>query len=200
MRAALSIRLGGNMTAGQAQGYSPVARTFHWVTAALVLTTLPIGVTMVNVPNLGPTGDTLFHLHRSIGVTVLVIVALRLLYRLRHPAPPLPAEMPAWQQMAAHATHWGLYALLIVQPILGWIATSAYRAPVLYFWLFELPPIWKEDRAFSQTMFRVHMTVGIFIALLICVHIGAALYHHFVIRDRVLLGMVSGWSGAGRTS
>ena len=183
---------GGDMTAGHAQGFSPAARAFHWITAALVLTTLPIGITMVNVPNLGPMGDTLFHLHRSIGVTVLAIVVFRLIYRLRHPAPPLPAEMPAWQQLAAHATHWGLYALLIVQPILGWIATSAYRAPVLYFWMFELPPIWKEDRAFSEALFKIHMDFGILILALVCVHVAAALYHHIVLKDRVLTGMVSG--------
>jgi cytochrome b561 len=100
--------------------------------------------------------------------------------------------MPALQQSFAHATHWALYALLIVQPIVGWIATSAYRAPVLYFWLFELPPIWKEDRPFSEAMFRVHMDTGIFIAALICLHIAAALYHHFVVKDRVLTGMVNG--------
>jgi cytochrome b561 len=187
------------MKAGQPQGYSPVARTFHWLTAALVLTTLPIGITMVNVPNLGPTGDTLFHLHRSIGALVLLITVVRLIYRLRHPAPPLPADMPSLQQSAAHATHWALYGLLIVQPILGWIATSAYRAPVLFFWMFELPPIWKEDRPFSEAMFKVHMSLGIIIAALICVHIGAALYHHFIVRDRVLMGMVNGWSNAGRT-
>jgi len=188
------------MTAGQAQGYSAVARTFHWLTAALVLTTLPIGITMVNVPNLGATGDTLFHLHRSIGALLLLITMVRLSYRLRHRAPSLPADMPALQQSAAHVTHWALYGLLIVQPILGWIATSAYRAPVLFFWMFELPPIWKEDRPFSEVMFRVHMSLGILIAALICLHIAAALYHHFIVRDRVLMGMVSGWSNAGRTS
>ena len=100
--------------------------------------------------------------------------------------------MPAWQHLAALATHWGLYALLIVQPIVGWIATSAYRAPVLFFWLFELPPIWREDRPFSEAMFVVHRSMGIFIAVLICVHIGAALYHHFILRDGVLKRMVSG--------
>lgn len=183
---------GQDVAASLAQGYSPVARTFHWITAALVLTSIPIGIVMVNVPNLGPTGDRLYHLHRSIGATVLFITIFRLIYRLRHPAPPLPADMPAWQQTAAHGTHWALYTLLIVQPIMGWIATSAYRAPTLYFWLFELPPIWKEDRAFSEAMFRVHMMSGIIITALILVHIAAALYHHVARKDRVLMGMVHG--------
>jgi len=179
------------MGAGEAQGYLPVARIFHWLTAALVLTMLPIGVAMASF-DLGPVEDTLYHLHRSIGALVLVITVVRLINRLGNPAPPLPADMPAFQQFAAHATHWGLYALLIVQPIVGWIATSAYRAPVLFFWLFELPPIWPENRPFSEAMFTVHRSLGILIALLICAHIGAALYHHFILKDRVLGRMVSG--------
>jgi len=179
------------MGAGEAQGYLPVARIFHWLTAALVLTMLPIGVAMASF-DLGPVEDTLYHLHRSIGALVLVITVVRLINRLGNPAPPLPADMPAFQQFAAHATHWGLYALLIVQPIVGWIATSTYRAPVLFFWLFELPPIWPENRPFSEAMFTVHRSLGMLIALLICAHIGAALYHHFILKDRVLGRMVSG--------
>ena len=85
-----------------------------------------------------------------------------------------------------------LYALLIVQPFTGWIATSAYRAPVIVFGLFELPPIWRESRAFSEQLFFVHGLIGIAIACLVAAHIGAALYHHFVRRDRVLLRMITG--------
>ena len=180
------------MAVVQTQGYSLGARAFHWLTAALVLTSIPIGLTMVNVPNLGPTGDTLFHLHRSIGALVLFITLARLIYRLGHPPPPLPDDMPASLQSVAHATHWALYALLVVQPILGWIATSAYRAPVLFFWLFDLPPIWPEDRPFSEMMFRVHMSLGVIIALLISIHIAAALYHHLILKDTVLKRMAHG--------
>jgi cytochrome b561 len=178
--------------AGEAQGYSPAARAFHWLTAALVLTMVPIGITMANL-ELGPAvEDPMYHLHRSIGALVLTITVARLIYRLRNPAPPLPAEIPELQQFAARATHWALYVLLIVQPILGWIATSAYRAPILFFWLFDLPPIWREDRPFSEAIFSVHKSLGIFIAVLILVHIAAALHHHFIRRDRVLERMVSG--------
>ena len=183
---------GRRMAAGEAQGYSAVARTFHWVTAALVLTMLPIGIAIATF-DLGPAvEDPLYHIHRSMGALILVIVLARLIYRVFNPAPPLPSDIPALQQFAALFTHWALYALLIVQPIVGWIATSAYRAPVLFFWLFELPPIWQEDRPFSDAMFVAHRTMGIIIAVLICVHIGAALYHQFIRKDRVLSRMVSG--------
>lgn len=172
-------------------GYTLTARILHWVTAALVLIMVPIGVAMANA-DFGGAQDTLYHLHRSIGVLLLPIVLIRLIYRLRNPAPPLPADIPWIQQLAAHITHWGLYTLLIVQPVVGWIATSAYRAPILFFWLFEVPPIWPVDQAFSERMFAVHRLIGIAIVLLVCAHVGAALFHHFIRKDRVLMRMVSG--------
>jgi cytochrome b561 len=172
-------------------GYTLTARVLHWLTAALVLTMIPIGLAMANA-DFGPAQDTLYHLHRSIGAVLLPLVVVRLIYRLAHPAPPLPADIPALQQIAAYATHWALYALLLVQPVVGWIATSAYRAPILVFWLFELPPIWPVDQPFSERVFVVHRWIGIAIAVLLCGHIGAALFHHFIRRDRVLMRMVSG--------
>jgi cytochrome b561 len=172
-------------------GYTLAARVLHWVTAILVLGMIPIGIAMANA-DFGAAQDTLYHLHRSTGALLIPIVIVRLIYRFGHAAPSLPADMPAILQAVAHATHWSLYALLIVQPFVGWIATSAYRAPVLFFWLFELPPIWPEDRAFSEKMFAVHRFLGIATALLIVAHICGALFHHFVRRDRVLMRMVSG--------
>jgi len=172
-------------------GYSLTARTFHWVTAALVLMAIPMGIIMNNVGP-GPLQDFLFNLHRSIGALLLPIVAARLVYRIGHPAPALPADIPPLQQFAAHATHAALYFLLIVQPLVGWVATSAYRAPITLFWLVPLPPIWPEDRAFSERLFIVHWLIGITLALLVIAHIGAALFHHFVRRDDILLRMLYG--------
>jgi cytochrome b561 len=172
-------------------GYTLTARVLHWVTAAMVLTMIPIGIAMANA-DFGDAQDTLYHLHRSIGAILLPIMLGRLLWRLRHPAPPLPSDILPLQQFAAHATHWALYVLLIVQAMVGWIATSAYRAPILVFWLFELPPIWPVDQPFSEWMFWLHRFLGIVIVVVLCAHIGAALYHHFVRRDRVLMRMISG--------
>src|SRR5262249_19245669 len=116
----------------------------------------------------------------------------RLFYRVAHTPPPLPADILWIQRLAAHATHWALYILLIVQAVIGWVATSAYRAPILVFWLFELPPIWPVDQPFAERLFRFHKLIGMAIALLICAHVGAALFHHFIRKDRVLMRMVSG--------
>ena len=100
--------------------------------------------------------------------------------------------MPAIQRGLAHAVHWALYALLILQPIVGWFATSAYRAPIVVFWLFDLPPIWQVDRAFSERLFSVHSLMGFAIGILALMHIAAALYHHFIHRDAVLMRMLRG--------
>lgn len=171
--------------------YTTTARALHWTTASLVLLMLPLGFVIANEWG-GPAQDLLYNLHKSLGPVVLVVVAIRLAYRLTHKLAPLPADVPALQRIAAQSVHWALYALLIVQPLLGWIATSAYPAPVPVFGLFELPQIWSADRALSDRLFRLHGLVGLIIAALAAGHIGAALFHHFVRKDRVLMRMISG--------
>jgi cytochrome b561 len=78
------------------------------------------------------------------------------------------------------------------KPIVGWIATSAYGAPITVFWVFALPPIWREDRAFSDQLFAAHAALGIALAVVICAHVGGALFHHLIRKDRVLMRMLSG--------
>jgi cytochrome b561 len=168
-------------------GYTLTARVLHWLTAALVLFQIPAGLLIVSF-DLG----FIYNLHKSVGVVILAAIVVRLPWRLTHPAPPLPADIPAAQRLAAQAMHWALYGLLVVQPILGWIATSAYPAPVPFFGLFEMPHIWWADRALSDRLFVVHRWLGIAMGALLVGHIGAALYHHFIRRDGVLLRMVRG--------
>ncbi len=159
--------------------------------ATLVLINLPLGLVIAQNWG-GPIQDPLYNLHRSIGALIIPIILVRFAYRLTHPAPPLPADIPPLQQQAAHITHWALYALLIVQPFLGWIGTSAYPAPIVVFGLFQLPPLWWEDRTFSNEVLTVHSLVGLTIAVLLAAHIGAALHHHFVRRDGLLYRMTTG--------
>jgi cytochrome b561 len=177
--------------AGLEPGYTLTARVLHWLTAAIVLTMIPIGIVMANV-DLGSKGDLLYDIHRSLGAIVLPIVLIRLFYRWKNPPPPLPADILPAQQLAAYFTHWALYLLLIAQSLVGWVATSAYRAPINVFWLFELPPIWPVDRAFSEKAFGLHRLIGFALVAIIGMHIGAALFHHFIRKDRVMMRMVSG--------
>ena len=139
--------------------YTVTARTLHWVTASLVLFNLPLGLVIATQLGRSAAGSALqpapldrrAHHSRHPGAPPLP---------LGHPPAPLPDDIPPLQQLAADATHWALYALLIVQPFLGWIGTSAYPAQIVVFGLFELPPIWHEDRAFSDRVLFVHSLVG----------------------------------------
>jgi cytochrome b561 len=179
-----------DITAKAPPAYSITARVLHWVTAALVLAMIPLGIVIANEWG-GPIQEWLYNLHRSVGALLIPIVIVRLLYRLTHPPLPLTPDISPLQQSAAHAAHWTLYALLLVQPFVGWIATSAYRAPMPMFGLFNLPPIWPVNRALSEQLFVVHRALGITIAIVAVGHIGAALYHHFVRKDGVLMRMIS---------
>ena len=95
-------------------------------------------------------------MHKSLGALIVPIIILRLLVRLASPPLPLPDEIPAIQQFAAHATHWALYALLLAQGLIGWIGTSAYPAPVPFFGWFNLPALWPENRALSDQLLWLH--------------------------------------------
>jgi cytochrome b561 len=174
-----------------APGYTPVARFLHWLIAALVLFMLPLGIVIANEWG-GPAQTFLYNLHKSIGATLIPLVIIRLLYRLSHKPPPLPDDLAAIQRFAAHATHWALYALILAQPFVGYIMTSAYPAPVPFFGLFNLPAIWPENRALSTQFSAIHLYLGIAIVVVAAMHVGAALYHHFVRKDRILMRMISG--------
>jgi cytochrome b561 len=185
-----------NATSAHAQlrpAYTATARVLHWLTATIILIMIPLGFVAANdwgIPQ--QTHERLYNLHKSLGALVLPLALVRLIYRLTHPPLPLPPDIVPLQRIAAHATHWTLYALLIVQPLVGWIGTSAYPAPLPVFGLFELPKIWPEDRAFSEQLFVLHRWLGIALAVVVAMHIGAALHHHLVRKDRVLMRMLTG--------
>ncbi|MGZ5802597.1 MAG: cytochrome b [Xanthobacteraceae bacterium] len=168
--------------------YSMTARIIHWLIAAIILIVLPIGLALNYLPE-GPFQDFVYNLHRSLGATLIPLVALRVIWRLTHTPPPLPADIPAVQRIAASATHFLLYLILIAQPIIGWIATSAYPAEIPVFGLFKLPPIWSENRALSDALFKVHWNLGVILTVLLFMHIGGALYHQFIRRDEILRRM-----------
>lgn len=171
--------------------YGPVARTFHWVTAALVLTMIAAGLAMLRVPG-GALQNFLFDYHRSCGVVLFVITLARLLWRLTHAPAPLEPEIPVLQRVVAHTVHALLYASLLLQPIVGWIGTSAYGAPIKVFWLVTLPPIVDKNKEMADTYLGLHEVFGLVITGLVLAHIGGALFHHFIQRDRTLMRMVRG--------
>ena len=170
------------------QRYTGVARLLHWSMAALVLTTIPVGFVLLALPQ-GRVQNTLFDLHRSIGVLLFALVVIRLAWRLTHP-PPLLDDLPPWQRIASGTVHRLLYAILLIQPIIGWWGTSAFGAPINVFWLFELPPLVSKDELAAKQILAWHGIIGITLSAIVAIHISAALFHHFVRRDEVLRRML----------
>ncbi|VTU19431.1 hypothetical protein H6CHR_01181 [Variovorax sp. PBL-H6] len=163
---------------------------FHWLIGLLILVQFALGWLAVSW-RLSPTKLDLFVWHKSIGVLVLALVLLRLAWRLAAPAAPaLPAHMPAWERTAARASHVLLYGLMLALPLSGWVIQSTSGMPFRIFRQWPLPAIAAADKAASDLAAIVHLSLGIALAALLAVHIGAALRHHFILRDEVLMRML----------
>jgi cytochrome b561 len=184
----------------ESHGYSPLAKGLHWVMAAFVLSIIPVGLTMTRLPS-GKAQNNLFFIHESFGATILALACLRLAVRLIRGAPGPYPGLPHWQRLAADVSHRALYVLVIVVPLLGWAGTSAYRAPISVYGLFDLPPILAANRPLSDTLYGIHMAGAYLLAALVVVHIGAALMHGFIHRDGVLARMLpAGWGRSPQSS
>jgi|EndMetStandDraft_9_1072997.scaffolds.fasta_scaffold04869_5 cytochrome b561 len=171
------------------EGYSGIAKFFHWTVAICVLTIIPVGLVMNSLPQ-GVTQNVAYTVHRSLGALVLVLMILRLGYRLIVGWPAPEPTITAAQRIASHAVHNLLYVLLIVQPALGWYATSVYGATISFFGLFNLPSLAEKNEPASEPLFMVHELLGFAIAGLLVLHIGGALYHYFIRKDGVLQRML----------
>ena len=174
--------------------YSQAQKWLHWSMALLILAMLVIGLTMTNLDD-GALKNWLYEFHKSIGLTVLTLALVRVAVRWRRGAPPLEPGVPAWQRVAARASHYALYALIILVPLAGWTATSSCCAPVNLFWTAPLTLPAPSDEAFSNAVFRIHFTLAFALAAVIALHVAGALQHHFIRKDRTLLRMLPGDPG-----
>jgi cytochrome b561 len=169
--------------------YPATSKLLHWLVAACVLITLPVAIAMNRVGQ-GPTQDSLYNLHKSLGILILVLMLLRLINRLVVGALAPEAEIAPWQKTVSSIVHASLYVLLLAMPIVGYIANSAYGASTPFFGLFELPSIVGKNEELATQLFTLHRWVGWLVILLALMHISAALYHHFIRRDAVLKRML----------
>ena len=173
--------------------FDGLARLLHWTMAVLILAMLFIGVGMVASVTLRPA---LIDLHRPLGALILVLAVIRLANRWRSPPPPLPADMPRLQVLAAKASHWVLYGLMFAMPLLGWTMLSAGGYPVQMVGALQLPALVPHDPTLYAWLRSAHGLLGYTLFAVILLHLAAALYHAWVRRDGVFEAMAR--SGRGR--
>lgn len=161
----------------------------HWLSFAVVLAVAMIGLLMDQFDP-GKTKASVFALHKSLGLTVLGLTALRLLWRLaERRLPPVPGT-PGWQHAIATLTHLGLYALLLLVPLSGWWLNSVAGHPLRWFGLFKLPALGEFDRALKHQAEETHEFLFWLLVALMAMHAAAALWHHYHTRDRTLARML----------
>ncbi len=175
--------------------YRPLARVFHWLTVLLLATQFPVGLYMVYR---GPgqniwdaTTNTLYSGHKLVGVVIFALVVLRLSYRLIVGAPAPAPTLTRWQKVISALNHWSMYLLLVLVPVLGYLAICYFPALGIFGGV-SLPAIVAPDRATYDQVIDWHAAGAGALAGLICLHVAAALYHYFIRRDDVLARMLPG--------
>lgn len=175
------------------QIYSRIARTLHWTTVVLLAIQFPVGLYMVyrgSSLNLWDNlTNALYSSHKLVGVTILLLVLWRLVYRMTRGVPADEPTIEPWQRVVSRLNHWGLYTLLIAAPIAGYIGISLFPALDI-FGLISLPAVTAPDKEAAKTVFGVHGLLVSLLALMIALHLGAALYHYLIRKDNVLGRMI----------
>jgi cytochrome b561 len=179
-----------------AMRYTKPAIVLHWLVALLIFAGFPLGLYMVDLP-LSPDKLKLYSYHKWIGITVLLLAAIRLGWRLTHTPPPLPDSVAVWQRRASAVVHGLLYLLMIVIPVSGWLMSSAKGFQTVWFGVLPLPDLLEKDRELGELLAGVHKILNFTLLGLVVLHVGAALQHHFIERQPFLQRM--GWGRKERT-
>ncbi len=169
--------------------YGAVAQAFHWLIAALVVTQFVLANLADDLP-IGVHKLALLARHKSFGMTVLMLAILRLLWRLKHQPPELPAGMKPVERMLARSTHIAFYVLLFAMPLSGWLMSSAKNYSVSWFGLFTWPNLIGKNEAAFEVLRSTHHILSDVLFVIAVLHILAALKHHFWNKDDVLLRML----------
>jgi cytochrome b561 len=171
------------------QRYTRTAIWLHWLIALGITGTFALGFYMEGLP-FSPDKLKLYSWHKWAGMTVLALVVLRLIWRATHRPPRFPAAMGPTARALAHAGHAVLYALMIAVPLSGWLMSSAKGVPVVWFGVLPLPDLVAKDKALGDFLQTVHVVLNYTLAAVVTGHVGAALMHHFVKRDGILVRML----------
>lgn len=169
--------------------YTRTAIFLHWLMAMLVLVAFPVGVIMHDMA-FSPDKLRLMSYHKWIGVTIFLLLVVRLVWRFAHTPAPILQSIPQWQKMAATGVHVLLYVLLFAIPLSGWLMSSAKGFQTVYFGILPLPDLIGKDKLLADILSEVHEVLNITLLLLFGAHVLAALKHHFVDRDDTLARML----------
>jgi cytochrome b561 len=169
--------------------YTGVAQGLHWASVVLMSAILPLAWVMTSVAKDNPNRDALFMWHKSIGITIFLLVIARLTWRATHPAPMLPSSMVQWQVILARVSHWLLYAVLVVMPVSGYIMSAARGRVVPFFDLINLPAL-AENKDLFKLAQQVHLTTQWAVYVLVGLHILATVWHITMRRDGILERML----------
>lgn len=171
------------------QSWGSVTKLLHWGVAALILALIALGWLAALAP-LSPAKITLFYWHKSLGMLVLALVVLRLGWRLFNRPPALPPGLPPWEPVLARAAHAGLYLLIVLIPVSGWLLSSAAGIPFRIFWVLPLPAIAPVSSRLESLLELAHQTLFWILAVVLAAHVAAALRHRFVLHNDVLERML----------
>ena len=170
-------------------GWGTVSMLLHWLIVLLVVVAIVLALVMEEMPR-SVARLEMYALHKSVGITVLALMLLRLAWRFVGPRPLALPGTARWQAALAELTHWALYAVLIAMPLSGWLYNSASNFPLQWFGLVNLPPLGGRSEALEDLAHDAHETLFWVILVLVALHAGAAFWHHFVRRDATLERML----------
>lgn len=169
--------------------YTRTAIGLHWLVAVAIVATFGLGLYMHELP-FSPDKLKLYSWHKWAGVSIFLLAVARIVWRLAHRPPAPPANIPLWQWRAAEGVHLLLYVLMLAVPLSGWLMSSAKGVPTVWFGVLPLPDVVGKDTALGDLLASVHKVLNFSMAGLVLIHVGAALKHHLVDRDEVLLRML----------
>jgi cytochrome b561 len=169
--------------------HHPGLRTIHWLMAALIFVTLPLGVWASLLPGGDGTRIQILFFHKSIGVTILGLIVLRIVWRLIVGVPAYAELLGKLTEIASRAGHFALYALMIAMPVSGYLGSTAGGRAVSWFGLFELPRLVAKDRSLAVAAGWAHLVFAWMLAFALAAHLGAVVWHAMIKRDSVLTRM-----------
>ena len=171
--------------------WGALSQLLHWLIASLIGVQIALGLIGTALP-LSMTKLATLARHKSLGITLLALMLVRLAWRGMNPTPALPDTLRPHERVLARITHTGLYVLVIALPLTGWIMSSARGFPVSWFNLFQLPNLVGRNAALYHAMVRLHVLLAIALGLILVLHVAAAIKHHFVLKDDTLRRMLPG--------